>query len=87
MNRTRNGDRALLEDRSLWRVDPSEATRARCWPQWAKIRVQEAGSNAYWLIAEVLGQQECVLAVFDGFLSPRAAVKPADAELAIEHEL
>jgi hypothetical protein len=76
MNRSRNGDRVLLEDRSLWRVDPSEMARASRWPQWTKVRVQEAPGTAYWLSVEVLGRKERVLAVFAGYVavtSPSAA--------------
>lgn len=72
MNRSRNGDRVLLEDRSLWRVDPSEMVRPSRWPQWAKVRVQEAPGTAYWLSAEVLGRKERVLAVFAGYVSTPA---------------
>ena len=66
LNRSRSGDRILLEDRSMWRVDPSETARARHWPQWTRVRVERATGNAHWLIAEVLGQKESVLAVFAG---------------------
>jgi hypothetical protein len=70
----------LLEDRSIWKVDPSEMARVRCWPQWARIRVHEAGANAYWLIGEVLGRQECVLALFAGFLHTTSAAAAAAPE-------
>ena len=80
MNRTRGGDRAVLEDRSIWTLDPSEMARARHWPQWTRIRVQAAGGNAYWLIAEILGQRECVLAVFAGFLSASTAIAQATSD-------
>ena len=74
LNRSRNGDRILLEDRSLWKVDPSEAARARRWPQWTKIQVKPASEHAYWLIAEVLGQRQSVLAIHAG--NNPAAVPP-----------
>ena len=68
LNRSRTGDRIVLEDRSLWRIDPGEAVRARRWPQWTRIEVKPASEHAYWLIAEVLGQRETVLAVHAGSL-------------------
>jgi hypothetical protein len=74
LNRSRNGDRILLEDRSLWRIDPSEAVRTRRWPQWTKIQVKPASEHAYWLTAEVLGQRQSVLAVHAG--SVAAAAQP-----------
>ena len=79
LNRSRNGDRILLEDRSLWRIDPSEAARARRWPQWTKIHVKSASEHAYWLIAEVLGQRESVLAVYAGSL-PAASLPIVEME-------
>ena len=66
LNRSRSGDRVMLEDRSLWRIDPGEAVRARRWPQWTGVEVKAASAHAYWLIAEVLGQRETVLAVYGG---------------------
>jgi hypothetical protein len=77
LNRSQDGDRILLEDRSLWKIDPSEAGRARRWPQWTKIQVKPASAHAYWLIAEVLGHRQSVLAVYGGALPlprPGAAV-------------
>ena len=68
LNRSRSGDRIVLEDRSLWRIDPGGAVRARRWPQWTRIEVKPASERAFWLIAEVLGQRESVLAVHAGVL-------------------
>jgi hypothetical protein len=68
LNRSRNGERILLEDGSVWKVDPSETARARRWPQWTRVHVERAGGNAHWLIGEVLGQRQSVLAVFAGAL-------------------
>ena len=76
LNRSRSGDRAVLEDRSIWKLDPGEGERTRRWPQWTRVRVQPAGGNAYWLIGEVLGSREPVLAVFAGYLArPESAAK------------
>ena len=44
LNRSRTGDRILLEDHSLWRIDPADATRARRWPQWTRIQVKPASN-------------------------------------------
>ena len=79
LNRSRNGDRILLEDRSIWKVDPSEMARASRWPQWTRVRVEEARGNAHWLIAEVLGQRECVLAVYAGAIPHAVTVAPTEA--------
>jgi hypothetical protein len=84
VNRTRNGERVLLEDRSLWRIDPGEAARARRWPQWTRVRVEPAPGHAYWLVADVLGQRERLLAIFVGTVphavAPVSAVEPASPE-------
>jgi hypothetical protein len=79
LNRSRTGDRILLEDRSVWKVDPGEARRARRWPQWTRVEVKPASEYAYWLIAEVLGQRESVLAVYGGTLAQ--APLPASPEM------
>ena len=79
LNRSRSGDRVMLEDRSLWRIDPSEVARARRWPQWTKILVKSASEHAYWLTAEVLGQRESVLAVYAGSL-PAASLPMVEME-------
>jgi hypothetical protein len=78
LNRSRNGDRLLLEDRSIWRVDPGEKARASRWPQWTRVRVEEARGNAHLLLAEVLGQRECVLAVYAGALPHAVTVAPPE---------
>ena len=77
LNRSRSGDRVLLEDRSIWRIDPGERTRTGRWPQWTRVRVEPAGGNGWWLVAEVLGQRERVMAVYLGTLPHADAPGPA----------
>ena len=70
----------MLEDRSIWKLDPGDAPRVRRWPQWTRIRIQPAIGNAYRLTAEVLGHFEPVTAVFAGYLTTQheaAAKAPA----------
>jgi len=81
LNRSRSGDRVVLEDCSLWRIDPGEAMRARRWPQWTRVEVKAASEHAYWLVAEVLGQRETVLAVYGGTLTPPQAPLSPDEDV------
>ena len=66
---SRSGDRVLLEDGSVWALDPADLPRVRRWTPGATVEVREAGSVDYSLVAQYNGREERVLAGFRGFLA------------------
>jgi hypothetical protein len=73
---SRAGDKVLLEDRSVWSLDPSDAVRVRRWTQWAQVAVEEKGAG-YWLVTRCSGHEERVLVGFRGFLAEPASMAMA----------
>jgi hypothetical protein len=66
---SRSGDRVLLEDGSVWALDPADLPRVRRWSQGAAVEVREAGDSDHLLVARCNGREERVLVGFRGFLS------------------
>jgi hypothetical protein len=68
---SRSGDRVLLEDGSVWALDPADLPRVRRWTQGAPLEVREAGGGDYLLVARCNGREERVLVGFRGFLAEK----------------
>ena len=71
---SRAGDKVLLEDRSVWALDPADLPRVRRWTQWSAIEVRDTGGTGYMLVCRCNGREERVLVGFRGFLSESPAM-------------
>jgi hypothetical protein len=66
---SRTGDRVLLEDRSVWALDPADAARVRRWTRFTEVEVRETATHGYVLVARCHDREERVFVGFRGFLA------------------
>jgi hypothetical protein len=65
------GGYVMLEDRSVWSLEPTDMARVKRWPQYVPVSIVDSRNGAYFLVAQCQGHEERVLVGFCGHLAER----------------
>lgn len=65
------GGYLMLEDRSVWSLEPSDMARVRRWAQYVPVSIVESRNGTYWLVCPCQGHEERALVGFCGHLAEK----------------
>jgi hypothetical protein len=62
----------MLEDRSVWSLDPMDVARVKRWAHCVPVSIVEGRNGMYWLVCKCQSHEERALVGFCGHLAGRA---------------
>lgn len=65
------GGYLMLEDRSVWSLDPMDVRRVKRWAQYVPVSIVESRNGMYWLVCQCQSHEERALVGFCGHLAER----------------
>ena len=65
------GGYVMLEDRSVWSLEPTDMVRVKRWAQYVPVSIVESRNGTYFLVAQCQGHEERALVGFCGHLAER----------------
>ena len=61
----------MLEDRSVWSLEPADMARVKRWTQFVPVSIVESRNGTYWLTCSCQSHEERALVGFCGHLAER----------------